>query len=357
MIGIIGATGDIGLECTKILNDYGIKSLRLGYRKKEKIVQGRNVFKFVDAEDINSCVEFIEGCDCIINCSGYSDLTISNLIKAVNKNKCILIDLSYYDFCERITFEGGTIYHGVGSSPGLMESLPIIISKVFDKIHSFQIHYASIGEFTYNAAKEYLRYLDTDNFYATSILNSGNIEPYLGENRAITLPISRERWMAFPYIDKRTLEVCSQIGIGNAVFYMCMQDGYVYNFLKNIRSNSVVNINDMAQKLVDLSHLDKIGKKEFCGFVLEATGVKDENMIEANLIIRSTSPTRLTALTAAAVSLLALEHDNKFEIKDMSKFPWIDNLLDKMMDMDTTFYYRLSKEGNMILNDIFEGEI
>ena len=37
MIGIIGATGDIGLECTKILNDYGIKSLRLGYRKKKKL--------------------------------------------------------------------------------------------------------------------------------------------------------------------------------------------------------------------------------------------------------------------------------------------------------------------------------
>ena len=103
--------------------------------------------------------------------------------------------------------------------------------------------------------------------------------------------------------------------------------------------------------------LDKIGKKEFCGFVLEAAGIKDENTIEANLIIKSTSPTRLTALTAAAVSLLALEYDNKFEIKDMSKFPWINNLLDKMMDMDTTFYYRLSERGNMILNNIFEGEI
>lgn len=357
MIGIIGATGDIGLECTKILNDYGIKSLRLGYRKKEKIVKGRNVFKFVDLEDINSCVEFIKGCDCIINCSEYSDSAIFNLIDAVNKNKCILIDLSYYDFYERITFEGGTIYHGVGSSPGLMESLPIIISKVFDKIHSFQIHYAAIGEFTYNAAKEYLRYLDADNFYATSILNSGNIEPYLEKNRTIMLPISRERWTLFPYIDKRTLKVCRQMDVGNAVFYMCMQDGYVYNFLKNIRSNSVVNINDMAQKLADLSYLDKIGKKEFCGFVLEAAGIKDENTIEANLIIKSTSPTRLTALTAAAVSLLALEYDNKFEIKDMSKFPWINNLLDKMMDMDTTFYYRLSERGNMILNNIFEGEI
>ncbi|HDU0748835.1 TPA: hypothetical protein REP73_002517, partial [Staphylococcus pseudintermedius] len=79
MIGIIGATGDVGLECTKILNDYGIQPLRLGYRKKEKIVQGKNIFKFVDLEDINSCVKFIEGCDCIINCSGYSDSTIFNL--------------------------------------------------------------------------------------------------------------------------------------------------------------------------------------------------------------------------------------------------------------------------------------
>ena len=91
------------------------------------------------SEDINSCVEFIEGYNCIINCSRYSDSAIFNLIDTVNKNRCILIDLSYYDFYEKIAFGGGTIYHGVGSSPGLMESLPIIISKIFDKTHSFQI--------------------------------------------------------------------------------------------------------------------------------------------------------------------------------------------------------------------------
>lgn len=357
MIGIVGATGDIGLECAKILNDYGIQSLKLGYRKKEKIVKSKNIFKFVNLEDINSCVEFIEGCDCIINCSRYSDSAIFNLIDTVNKNRCILIDLSYYDFYEKITFGGGTIYHGVGSSPGLMESLPIIISKIFDKTHSFQIYYASIGKFTCNAAKEYLRYLNEDSFYATSILNSGNIEPYLERNKTITLPISSEKWMLFPYIDKRTLKVCREIDVENAMFNMCINDGYIYNFLKNIRSNSVGNINKMARKLVDISHLDNIGKTEFCGFVLEAIGIKDENMIEANLIIKSMSPTRLTALTAAAVSLLALEHDNKSEVKDMSEFPWLNNLLDKMMDMDSTFYYRSSKGTNIVLDNIFEGEV
>lgn len=357
MIGIIGATGDIGLECTKILNDYGIQDLRLGYRKKEKVVKNKNIFKFVDLEDMNSCIEFIKGCDCIINCSRYSDLAIFNLIEVANKNRCIIIDLSYYDFYDRNTFRKGTIYHGVGSSPGLMESLPVIISKVFDKIHSFQIYYASIGEFTCNAAKEYLRYLNKDSFYATSILNSGNIEPYLEKNKTITLPISKERWLLFPYIDKRILKVCRQIDVGNAVCYMCMRDGYVRNFLKNIHFNNVENINEMAQKLSDISHLDKIGKKEFCGFVLNAVGIKDENMIEAKLIMKSTSPTRLTALTVAAVSLLALEYDNKSGIKDMSEFPWINVLLDKMKDMDTTFYYRLSKGTNMISDNIFEGEI
>ncbi|MGL5440731.1 MAG: hypothetical protein ACRDA4_10215 [Filifactoraceae bacterium] len=357
MIGIIGASGDIGLECTRILNNYGIKDLKLGYRKKEKVVRGKNVFKFVDLEDMNSYVEFVEGCDCIINCSRYSDSIIFNLIDEVNKNGSILIDLSYYNFYERITLERGTIYHGVGSSPGLMESLPIIISKVFDKIYSFKIHYASVGKFTFNAAKEYLRYLNEDGFYASSMLNSGNIEPHFGGDKTVTLPISSEKWMLFPYIDKRTRKACKQIDVENAMFYICIKDGYVYNFLKKIHSNSVGNLNEMAQKLVDMSRLDNIGKTEFCGFVLEAIGIKDENMMEANLIIKSVSPTRLTALTAAAVSLLALEYDNKSEIQDMNEFSCLNVLLDKMMDMDTTFYYRLNKGINMISDNVFEGEI
>ncbi|QQT91427.1 hypothetical protein I6I93_02250 [Peptoniphilus harei] len=45
-------------------------------------------------------------------------------------------------------------------------------------------------------------------------------------------------------------------------------------FLKNIRSDNIENINVMAQKLVDLSNLDNIEKKEFGGFILEATGKK-----------------------------------------------------------------------------------
>ena len=357
MIGIIGATGDIGSECTKILNDYGFQSLKLGYRRKERVYKSNNIFKFIDLNDINTCVEFVKNCDCVINCSKYSDSSIFNLIDTVNKNKCILIDLSYYDFYEKTVFGGGTIYHGVGSSPGLMEALPIIISKIFDKILSFQIHYASNGEFTFNAAKEYLKYLNEDGFYATSILHSGNIEPYLEENKIITLPISGERLMSFPYIDKRSLKVCKQIDVGNAMFYMCIKDGYVYNFLKNIRFKNEGNINIAAQKLVDMSYLDNIQKKEFCGFILESIGIKDENTIKASLILKSKSPTRLTALTLAAISLIALEHNNKPEIKDMSEFPWLNKLLDKMMEMDTTFYYKLSKETDMILDNVFEGEI
>lgn len=357
MIGIIGATGDIGSECTKILNDYGIKDIKLGYRRKEKVCKSKNTFAFIDLDDINTCVEFVDGCDCIINCSGYSDSSIFNLIDTVNKNKCILIDLSYYNFYEKSVFEGGTIYHGVGSSPGLIEALPVIISRVFDKTLSFQMYYASNGEFTYNAAKEYLRYLSEDGFYARSILNSGKIEPYLAGNKTITLPISSERWVPFPYIDKRTLKVCRQIGVENAIFYMCIKNGYVCNFLKNIRSDNIENINVMAQKLVDLSNLDNIEKKEFGGFILEATGIKNKNTIDANMILKSISPTRLTALTVAAVSILALEHGNKTEIKDMSEFPLLNSLLDKMMEMDTTFYYKLMKGTNLKLNNIFEGEI
>lgn len=357
MIGIIGATGDIGSECTKILNNYGLQSLKLGYREKEKIYKSKNVFEFIDLDDISTCIEFVDGCDCIINCSEYSDSSIFNLIDIVNKNKCILIDLSYYNFYEKTIFGGGVIYHGVGSSPGLMEALPVIISKTFDKTLSFQIHYASNGEFTCNAAKEYLKYLNEEGFYSASILNSGNIEPYLEENKTITLPISREKWLPFPYIDKRTLKVCRQIEVENAIFYMCIKNGYVCKFLRNVRADDKENINIMAQKLADLSRLDNIDKKELCGFILEAIGIKDKNTIKANLILKSKSSTRLTALTAAAVSILALEHDNKSGVKDMSEFPWLNNLLDKMMEMDTTFYYRLSKGTNTVSDNIFEGEI
>ncbi|SPY43679.1 Uncharacterised protein [Peptoniphilus harei] len=41
MIGIIGATGDIGSECTKILNGYGIKDIKLDIEEKKKFIRVR----------------------------------------------------------------------------------------------------------------------------------------------------------------------------------------------------------------------------------------------------------------------------------------------------------------------------
>lgn len=358
MIGIVGGKGEIGLECVNLLNDYEREPIKIGIRNSNAIVDEKNkLYEFIDIKNRKSCFEFAKDCDCIINCTNVRGSDIYNLIDAAGKYKAKFVDVNYHNSQEKIEIYNTTIYHGVGASPGLTEVLPKIIANKFEQITELKLYYTTVGRFTFSAAKEYLRYIESGEVYSATVLKNGDIIPCANDRPVISLPIGNEKWNTLPYIDERTVGICKQLNLENAGFYMCIQDGYTYEFLKNIWLKYKDDKDKTAQELVKASEIDCLHQETYSGFVLEAEGIIDQCKCNMNLIMKSPSASKLTALAVTATALLSLDSKEEFCVLDMSAVPFVDLLLDKMSEVDPLFFHKIYKNKTLSSINTFEGEI
>lgn len=357
MIGIVGGTGEIGLECVNLLNNYGSEKIKIGVRNKSTTVNKKdNLYEFIDIKNRKSCFNFVKECDCIVNCTNIREPDIYNLMHAADKYNVKFIDVNHHN-SQRRSKNDIAIYHGIGASPGLTEALPKVMANDFDQLTKLKLYYVTLGKFTLSAAKEYLRYLKSGEVYATTVLENGNIIPYTNDDSLINFPIGSGRWIRLPYMDRRTVKVCEQLNLKNAEFYTCMKEGYTYDFLRNIRTNCTGDIDKIAEKLVKLSKIDNLNQEKYSGFILEAEGIKNGFKSNKNLIIKSPSAARLTALVVVATVLLSLESKVEFCIHDMSTVPFTELLLDKMTEIDSLFFHKFYKNNSLDSINTLRGEI
>lgn len=358
MIGIIGATGDLGKKCTDILNKYGVKPLKLGYRNKDKIIEKTgNFYDFIDIEDRESCKNFINDCSCIINCSSYSKLGIFNLIREVDLAGIKLIDLSSYDFIEEFKITKGVICSGVGSSPGLSELLPIVSSDYFDKVERITQYYVSLGEFTSSSAKEYVRYLFSSEIKAMSKYEKGKAVYNFDSGTDVRLPIYDKPLKKLSYLDSRLTRICEHLELEEAIFNICMKNGPVFDYLLSINRLGEVNKDEVINKLVDLSKLENIKSEEFSGFVVNSSGIRAGRRKNLEIFIKHIGPSDLTALTATSIAMLVNDKDLAPGLYKMESLGMNEEILKNMSTIDKSFFTSITEGDLEDTFKIIEGEI
>lgn len=359
MIGIIGAAGAIGKECTKLLNNYGIKPIKLGIRNNTDVYNKHvNITSFFDLEDDLS-FNFVDDCDVLINCSYCTEPTILNFINKLLGYKLKIIDLNYYKFKKPVNLEDNILFYGIGSSPGLMEYLPKFGASFFDRINNISIDYLTSGKFSYSAAKQYLEYLENDEFYPKTIFKDGELTSCTIENIEEKIKIFDNIWYKFPYMDTRTLKICKLINPNIANFNICIKDGVMKKYLENIKVDEV-DLKEKAKKMACLSDVDCFKNDKTCGFILNVKGSYKEKNGELSVVLKSSTPERMTALTTVATTLLVQEHSYENESRnyfDMSDILINNSLLKKMKEIDTSFFYQISDKEIDYKNYFKSGDI
>lgn len=351
MIGIIGASGKIGKECSQLLSKNSIP-IKRGVRKKKEGLKNDDYLLLLDNRD--SCFEFVKGCDCIINCSSRIK-NLDHIVDAVEAHAAFFVDIHSYEKQTLEQFNKIPLIYGAGTSPGLTEALLMLTTKMFDKAISVNVYYTSFERFSVSAAKEYLEYIKSNAFTPMAAYKNGQLHANNEVKKIGVLSMMYgNNVIATPYIDNRIIRTCQKFDIPSAEYYFCVHSGPTYRKILDL-SRRDFNQNEL-EDLVRISEKE-IGALTKCSILVEMIGYKNNQFLSCCVVLKSVSPTRLTALILSAVSILSNKlcfHKGHY---DLSSAVDIDKLLNIMRKLDPSLFLEVYYNTKLDDLQLIEGEI
>ena len=265
MIGIIGGYGDIGSKVTSILKMFYYGEIKIGGRKYQEIVQNcasvkeDGVFKqFVDLKNFDSIRHFVVGCEVIVNCSGCEQIYSGTLAEICYDNNCHFVDVNRNDWLLKNSFivKGRCHIHNAGSMPGISEMMPGYLSLYFNKIMDIEFYYLAQGEFSYNAARDYVEGLCGGQVKGMMKYKEGKCVPAIEDATRIYIPIFNKEFKIYPYIDNTVLKCVKKLGCINGIWNMAYEEGYTLNIFEKINCTQFEQTDGLVQKICSSSKLD-----------------------------------------------------------------------------------------------------
>lgn len=356
MIGIIGANGDVGNLCYKLLSNYGIKNIKIGFRNNKPLNNSLRNSCYIDLLDKESCFKFVKNCDSIINCS-YSDKKgIKNLLEAVEYYGGKLVDLTHYEDIELPEINKSLICHGVGVSPGLSEALPVIISQKFDYVTDLALYYVVCDKFSYSSAKSYLNYINGKNIYPMTEIKNRKLQVIDKQKIYPKFNMFAMNLNMISYMDFRTLQLSRKLGLKNASFSICMPEGETYRFLMSGKFRKAASENDI-KKLIEASEKDTRNIDSNCCILLDIKGVLSNHILKKCMILKGDSSLEITSSVAVATAISLLNKNNTHGIFDMLSFGESNKILDIILSVNEHLYYEVIDDTSLSEIRVSEGEI
>lgn len=319
MIGLYGATGNIGGNALKFLLDmFPGEKIKVGTRDPLKCAEeSENVICVkTDIYDDEERKLFLRDCDCILNCAGPSFDITPLLIKEAIRNKIPLVDVGTIsdkdcDDFSRITPDAPIIY-GAGSVPGITGIFPIEavanIPKGAEDVNLYEIYEVS-GSFSKNGAVDYLTGLKKGMAGAATAISkiykdNNSLINRLKAHKKAEVPGFPYPVRLFPYWDKETSYVSDTADKKNAEFYSAIRGEEFLKFSENDISDlfrGKADIESLALKLSEATRNDTKENGEYIRLVvLVEYTLAGERKSEIQKTLLSKQP-EVTAATAVSV--------------------------------------------------------
>lgn len=318
MIGIIGGYGDVGCNAAKILSEKGFK-VKIGGRHAEKFKlreqDTRYYYQNVDIENENSVLEFLDGCNGILNCAGPSHKLSIALANIVIDMERVYVDVGYPNNWRKLALRNSkkSIIFGAGSTPGLSGILPRFLGDSFDKVEDLFYCYSPLGKFSSSAAEDYLEGLFEVEKKASIIYCDGKEEIY--KELPQTMKVLKQYVSYFyPYMDRESFFVISRLNLSNGQWYMGVNGSSTQSVLESARYSYLKDKEKTIKSLCDASVADLNGKSENVDFYIQLNGLKEGEKRTKTLYVNSFNPSYLTGYTAAITMILALENKLEAEV-------------------------------------------
>ncbi|MBU5228212.1 saccharopine dehydrogenase NADP-binding domain-containing protein [Clostridium senegalense] len=299
IIGILGATGVVGIGAVKTILKLNKYDVLLGYRNLEKI---KSLYKDMISEDQYMKVEinnedlvdnFCDRCDLVVNCAGPSNLISIKVAKSCIKKNVNYLDVSgnkaLYDYIKEkqseIIKKKLLFIISAGIYPGLSEIYPAYISEsIFDKVDKLEIYFNHKGEMSFNAAYDFVCGIEE---------NSGQGMMYCRDGISVKLENRRNQnykdygleksFDVYPVLNTEFIGMVRQQKIKNAYFYNVYEDKSILNdyvIIKALKQYETEKQKKESARLLMKHNLKSIKKDEFVSMDIQANGYKDNCYIE-----------------------------------------------------------------------------
>ncbi|MFJ8911682.1 hypothetical protein [Amycolatopsis sp. NPDC102389] len=282
MIGVVGATGEVGSHTVRVLRALDAGPLRTGGSRD------------VDVLDEASLDRFAQGCRVLVNCAGPAHLVGDRVARAAAHAGAGHVDASDPEGAA----VGGTAVIGAGLQPGLTGLLPRWLARrEFDTVHGLVAHLGVLDRFTRTAADDYLA--GAEHGEALAAWRRGRRSGVLTRRADVTLPFFPGEVSLLPYLTEESAKVAEHLGLDRGDWFTAVSGEHVRAAFDRVRS---LDRADAVTALCHASELDLAGREPHVVLLMRMEGVRAGHPVTRTAVLRGRGNGALTgALTALAV--------------------------------------------------------
>ncbi|GAA0584098.1 hypothetical protein HPO96_09635 [Kribbella sandramycini] len=296
MIGILGATGEVGRAATAFLA--GRTALRLGSRTFAAApdAEGR---MGVDLDDARSVEQFVAGCTVVVNCAGPSVRYSEHVAQAALRAGVDLVDAggdgalaSRLDEPARAAER--RIVLAAGALPGLSGLLPRLVAPNHRDVRAY---FVVRDRFSRVAAADYLDGVLSASTRPLAGWRDGRVVANSLSRATLRLPQFAEPVPAFPFLDDEAEQVARSLGIARLDWYSAFEGPRLAGALDQTRGLDREQAIDLV---CSASALDTAGLEPRTTFVVELDAAE-------TVVFHGPGISELTGTTAAVAALAVQE--------------------------------------------------
>ena len=316
LIGVLGASGDVGLASAQALLTLGVNELRLGGRDavkgahcvqvlQQQWPQARLQWVAADFTDARALAAFARGCDVLLNCAGPSWRVEARAAHAALQADAHYVDAAGHMHLDPAQWRGRCAVLGAGLQPGLTGLLPRwLAEQAFTQVRSLTSYFGLRDHFTAVAADDFLQGAVDGSSEPLAAWHNGRCSRALRRQRQVSVPCFPGQVHLLPYLNLEGERLAMQLNLEVGQWFNVITDGYV---LKALDQAHGLPRADAVQRLCQASRLDLSGQAPFVTLLLQLDGVYHEQALTRSLVLSGAGNAALTGAMAAATVISVVE--------------------------------------------------
>ncbi|WP_073525505.1 saccharopine dehydrogenase NADP-binding domain-containing protein [Pseudomonas fluorescens] len=316
LIGVLGASGDVGLASAQALLTLGVSDLRLGGRDavkgaycvdrlQQQWPQARLQWASVDFNDAQAMAAFARGCDVLLNCAGPSWQLQGHAAHAALRADAHYVDAADPVQLDPAQWRGRCAVLGAGLQPGLTGLLPRWLAEQgFTQVHRLTSYFGLRDHFTRVAADDFLQGAVDGSSEPLAAWEHGRRHRALRRQRDVSVPCFPGRVHLLPYLNLEGERLAMDLNLDVGQWFNVITDGHV---LKALDQAHGLPRADAVQRLCEASRLDLSGQAPFVTLLLQLDGMHHDQALTRSLVLSGAGNAALTAAMAAATVISVVE--------------------------------------------------
>jgi hypothetical protein len=323
LVGIIGASGEVGRVVARELLAAGVSRLRIGardvvaVRRQAGELERSTEVEQVDVRDRESLARFCRECRVVVNCAGPSlrllDLAVDGALAAgadyvdPGGDQPLHRRLANRD----LRGSGRVALLAAGMMPGLSALLVRWLALwPFDRMTRLLAYVGGRDRLSPAGAIDYILSLGQAGSKSLSIWRDGTRAARAVSHAAdLNVPFFPASATFYPYLSAETERLARALRLSEALWYNVFEGGHMSKALGQLQGamQGETDVADAAAELSKAAELDLFGLPRYQLFYLQLEGESDGSPFCRGIVLRGASASELTGCMAALAAECLLE--------------------------------------------------